>query len=156
MPAASRRASALVGLVSAGCFIGTSACAAADESLYARMGGEPVVSAVVSDTLDRVVADPRLKRSFEGSDLGRIKRLLVEQICDLGGGGCRYSGDSRGDVHAGHHISEAEFFGLVELLRASMRQHHVGLRERNELLALLAPMERDVVEAAAASKKATH
>jgi len=118
----------------------------AAESLYARMGGAPIVDAVVSDTLDRVIADPRLKRSFEDVNIARIKRLLAEQICDLAGGGCKYSGDPMRGVHAGHHISEAEFYGLVQILRDSMRRHHVRLRERNELLALLAPMKRDVVD----------
>jgi hemoglobin len=118
---------------------------ASQDSLYARMGGEAVVRAVVSDTLDRVVADHRLGRSFAEVDVERIKRLLVEQICELAGGGCRYSGDSMREVHGGHEISEAEFYGLVEMLRDSLRRHHVRQRERNELLALLAPMERDVV-----------
>jgi hypothetical protein len=35
---------------------------------------------------------------------------------------------------------------MVEILRDSLRRHDVGLRERNELLALLAPMKRDVVD----------
>jgi len=117
-------------------------------SLYARMGGAPVVRAVVSETIDRVVADPRLNAPFEGSNLRRIKRLLAEQICDLAGGGCHYSGDSMREVHANHHITEAQFDGLVDILRQSMQQHHVHLRERNELLALLAPMKRDIVQIA--------
>jgi hemoglobin len=110
------------------------------------MGGEPVVRAVVSDTLDRVVADHRLGRSFAEIDVARVKRLLAEQICQIADGGCRYTGDPMREVHAGHQISEAEFYGLVELLRDSMRRHHVRLRERNELLARLAPMKRDVVD----------
>lgn len=68
------------------------------QSLYARMGGEPVVRAVVSDTLDQVVADYSLKRSFQNVDVERVKRLLAEQICELAGGGCHYSGDSMREV----------------------------------------------------------
>jgi hemoglobin len=114
--------------------------------LYVRLGGEPVMTAVVSDTIDQVVADPRLNQSFKGSNIPRIKRLIVEQICDLAGGGCHYSGDSMHEVHANHDITQAQFFGLVEFLRRSMRRHHVPLRERNELLALLAPMAPDVID----------
>jgi hemoglobin len=124
---------------------GAAPSAAPADSLYARMGGAPVVSAIVSETIDRVSADPRLNRSFEGSNLPRIKRLLAEKICELAGGGCRYTGDTIREVHAGHHISQREFYGMVAILRDSMRRHHVRLRERNELLALLAPMKRDVV-----------
>ncbi|MGA8707635.1 MAG: group 1 truncated hemoglobin [Steroidobacteraceae bacterium] len=123
--------------------------AAPQASLYQRMGGAPVVKAVVSDTLDRVTADPKLKRSFAEVDVERVKRLLAEQICALADGGCHYSGVSMSEAHGGHQISESEFYGLVEILRDSLRRHHVHLRERNELLALLAPLKREVVNAPA-------
>ena len=121
------------------------AAGAQASSLYARMGGAPVVAAVVADTIDGVVADPRLNPSFQGTNLRRVKQKLAEQLCQLAGGGCTYTGDSMREVHAGHHIGEAEFYGLVEQLQRALRRHGVALRERNELLALLAPMKRDVV-----------
>jgi hemoglobin len=144
------RAGATAALLTALLGVGAATAAVAADppgpSLYARMGGQPVVVAFVSDTLDQVTAEPKLRRSFQGSNIPRIKRLLAEQICELAGGGCVYSGDSMRDVHANHHITEAEFYGLVQVLRIAMRRHHVALRERNELLALLAPMKRDVVD----------
>ncbi len=114
-------------------------------SLYQRMGGKPVVTAVVVDLQAHLVADPLLAPYFKDSNMRRLRDKLIEQICQLGGGGCRYTGDSMRDTHAEHHITQAAFFRLVELLRDSLRRQHVHLRERNELLALLAPMERDVV-----------
>jgi hemoglobin len=119
--------------------------AAPQTSLYERMGGYPVVHAVVVETLDRVTTDPKLKRSFAEVDVGRIKTKLTEEICELAGGGCHYSGMAIDEAHAGHQISEAEFYGMVEILRDSLRVHHVQLRERNQLLALLAPLKRQVV-----------
>jgi hemoglobin len=119
---------------------------AAQPSLYDRLGGEPVMTAVVSETIDQVVADPKLNASFKGTDIGRVKRLIVEQICDISGGGCHYSGDTMRDVHADHNVTQAQFFGLVEILRSALRRHHVPLRARNQLLALLAPMAPDVIE----------
>jgi len=118
----------------------------AADSLYNRLGGQPVIDAFVADTIDQVAANHRFNQSFEGTSLKRIRRLLAEQICDLTGGPCHYSGDTMRQVHAGHHISEAEFYGLVQIMRDAMIAHHVALKERNELLALLAPMKRDVVE----------
>jgi hemoglobin len=120
--------------------------AQAEPSLYFRMGGQAVIDAIVAETIDQVAADPHLNQSFEGTNLKRIKRLLAEQICDLTGGPCHYSGDTMRQVHAGHHISEAEFYGLVQIMRDAMLAQHVALRERNELLALLAPVKRQVVE----------
>jgi hemoglobin len=120
--------------------------AGAQRSLYDRMGGASVVQAVAGEVIDVVVARHDLGRSFADTNLERIKRLLAEQICSVAAGPCHYSGDSMREVHAGHQISEAEFYGMVEVLRDSLRHHGVPLRERNELLALLAPMQRDIVE----------
>lgn len=115
-------------------------------SLYERMGGTPTVTEVVNELIDQAATDPRTRRSFADSDLPRIKRLLVEQICALSGGGCVYTGDSMHEVHAGLGITQAELYRLVQDLRDALIRHGVGLRERNELLRLLAPMKRDVVE----------
>ncbi|HEX3835704.1 MAG TPA: group 1 truncated hemoglobin [Steroidobacteraceae bacterium] len=145
MQATPRRIATFAAAMSALC-ICSAGLSATTRPLYVRLGGEPVMTAVISETIDRVVADPRLNQSFKGSNIARIKRLIVEQICDLAGGGCHYSGDSMHEVHANHHITQREFFGLVAILRQSLRRHHVPLRERNELLALLAPMAPDVIE----------
>jgi hemoglobin len=121
------------------------ATTAVSDSLYARLGGNDVVAAFIADTIDRTASDPILGRSFDKVDLERVKRSLVEQICSLTGGGCVYSGDSMTDVHAGMDLKESDLYGLVEILRDAMVRHGIGLRERNELLAILAPMKRDVV-----------
>jgi hemoglobin len=124
----------------------TFAEAPASASLYARLGGAPKLTLIVDELIDHAANAPQLKRSFSGVNLPRVKRLIVEQICQLAGGGCHYSGDSMKDVHAGLGLTEAEMNGLVEELRDAMRRHDVGLRERNELLVLLTPMKRDIVE----------
>ena len=115
-------------------------------SLYARLGGTPAVTAFVAETIDKVSTDPRTNHSFDKVNVQHVKDMLVDQICSLTGGGCVYTGDTMRDVHAGHHISNAEFFDLVEVLRESMRSHGVPLAARNELLEILAPMKRDVVK----------
>lgn len=144
MPRAPRLAAALAALA-AGWLIAPAGHASPRESLYARMGGKPVVTAFVADTIDQVVADPRLDQSFAGVNTARVKEQIVALICQLAGGGCHYDGDSMRVAHANLDITEAQFYGLVAILRAQMRRHHVGLRERNQLLAILAPMKRDIV-----------
>lgn len=122
------------------------ACHGGAISLYARLGGQSGVAAISDALIDRVAADPVTGPSFKDTNLPRIKRLLAEQICDLTGGPCRYSGDPMKEVHAGQHISEAQFYGMVEQLRNLMNERQIDLGARNELLRLLAPMKRDVVE----------
>ena len=127
--------------------------AAAPSPLYDRLGGETGVAAIAGALIDRVSTDPVLGRSFKDANLDRIKTLLAEQICELSGGPCRYSGDSMRQVHAGHHISEAEFYGMVADLRVVLKERHVSQGATNELLRLLAPMKRDVVEPASAAAR---
>jgi hemoglobin len=115
-------------------------------SLYARLGGTNKVTAFVNETIEKVAANPLMNKSFDKVNLRHVKDMLIEQICSLTGGGCNYTGDTMRDVHAGHHISNAEFFDLVEVLRDAMRAQDVPLSARNELLEILAPMKRDVVK----------
>ena len=145
MTAVTFRAGALTALL-----LLAAAAASAQVRLYDRLGGDAGVAAIADTLIDRVSADPVLGRSFRDSKLDRIKKLLAEQICDLAGGPCRYSGDSMKEVHAGHHISEAEFYGMVADLRAVLKERHVSLGATNELLRLLAPLKRDIVETQAA------
>jgi hemoglobin len=119
---------------------------AAAASLYERLGGAPAIHAIATTLIDRVSSDPRLGRSFKGAKLSHIKEKLDEQLCELTGGPCRYTGDPMRETHAGQHITEAEFYGMVDTLRTILRERHTRLRETNELLRLLAPMKRDIVE----------
>jgi len=119
--------------------------ARADESLYDRVGAEKM-AAIVGDYVDALSSDPRTQRSFYRSDLKRVKKMLNEHLCNLTSGPCEYSGDSMRDIHAGQGITHSEFLSGVELLREVLANHRVPLRERNELLALLAPMKGDVVD----------
>ena len=114
--------------------------------LYTRLGGEPIVTQVVNQTIDTMVKDPRVNRSFDKVNLKRLKTKLVEHICSITGGGCEYTGDEVKQVHKGLKITDREFFAQVEALRQALDDYGVGEREKNELLAILAPMKRLVVE----------
>jgi hemoglobin len=126
------------------------ACAAEphrEPTLFTRLGGSPVIEAVVADTIDRSATDARTRRSFEGVKLSRVKEKFTEQVCALAGGPCRYSGDPMKVTHQGLKITAAEFDLLVQFLREALDRARVGEAEKNELLRLLAPMRRDIVAA---------
>ncbi len=125
--------------------------AAQSSTLFVHLGGEAGVEAIASQLIDAAVADPVLGRSFKDSNLKRVKQHLAEQLCKLSDGGCAYTGDDMREVHAGHDISEREFYALVDLLNGIMKARGIALADRNRLLALLAPMKRDVVRMPAAT-----
>lgn len=108
-------------------------------------GGKPGLVKIVDDFMIGLLAEPKTKESFVNSDQKHIKAMLVDQFCELMGGPCKYTGKSMAKSHAGLDIKKSEFNALVACLRTAMSKHSVPVRSQNKLLALLAPMHRDVV-----------
>jgi hypothetical protein len=50
----------------------------------------------------------------------------------LSGGGCMNSGDCIHDVHAGFGVTQAEFYGRVQILNDAMVRPRLAIRGRNE------------------------
>lgn len=113
-------------------------------NLFQRMGGLPIITIVVSETIDEVSNNPKTSRSFKGIKLPKLKESVVNQICKLTGGGCEYDGETMINSHKDAKISTAEFEIFVAVFRDSLNRH-TNTREKNELLKILAPMKRDIV-----------
>ena len=112
-------------------------------TLYER----PVCTAEVTPVIiDEAAGDRGLKISFAMVAMKRVKRPLVEQVCSLSGGGCIRSGDWIQDVDAGFGVTQTEFYGLAQILNDAMVRPGLAIRGCDELLALLSPTKRDVVE----------
>jgi hemoglobin len=116
------------------------------KSLYERLGGKPAITAVVDDFVGNVAADNRINRFFAKTNIPRLKQRLVEQICQGTGGPCRYKGRSMKAAHRGMGVGGADFAALVGDLKLSLDKFQVPAREQGELLAILAPMRKDIVE----------
>ena len=126
----------------------TSTFAVAEEAtsgLMADFGGKPGLVKVVDDLMINLLAEPKTKESFINTDQKRIKSMLVDQFCEVLGGGCKYTGKTMAQSHSGLDIKRGEFNSLVESLRTAMDKNNVPTRAQNKLLALLAPMHRDIV-----------
>ena len=118
----------------------------ADKSLYERLGGKEAITAVVDDFVGRVAADKRINGFFAGANVPRLKMTLVDQICEATGGPCKYTGRDMKSTHQGMGITNADFDALVGDLVASLDKFKVGDREKQELLAALGPMRKNIVQ----------
>ncbi|MGI8422662.1 MAG: group I truncated hemoglobin [Chloroflexota bacterium] len=125
---------------------GTTA-SAGSAALYTRLGGAPAIKAVVEDFVTNVGADARINGFFAKTDLTNLKRLLVEHISAGTGGPEKYTGRDMKTSHAGLKIKVADFNALVEDLVKSLDKFKVPEKEKNELLAILGPMQKDIVTA---------
>src|SRR5256885_5240212 len=115
-------------------------------SLYERLGRIESIGAVVKGFRDRVARDDRINQKFARTDLGRLTRMLTDQVCEAAGGPCTYSGRSMKEAHAGMGVTSGEFDALVGDLVATLNQFKVGKSEQAELLGVLGPLKADIVE----------
>jgi hemoglobin len=115
------------------------------KSLYERLGGQGALVAVVDDFVGNVAADNRINKFFAKTDIPRLKRLLVEQICAGTGGPCTYTGRDMKSAHAGMGINDAQFNALVEDLVKTLDKFKVPEKEKGELLGILGPMKPSIV-----------
>jgi len=117
-----------------------------DKTLFERLGGMDAITAVVEAFRDRVAADDRINLKFARSDLGRLRKMLIDQVCEATGGPCHYGGRGMKEAHAGMKVTSGEFDALVEDLVATLNQFKVPSAEQKELLAILGPLEPEIVE----------
>jgi len=118
---------------------------APQKSLYDRLGGQPAITAVVDDFVANVAADNRINGFFARTDIPRLKRLLVEQICNATGGPCTYTGRSMPEAHRGMHITDAQFGALVEDLQKSLNKFKVPDNEQRDLHTILGSLKPQIV-----------
>ena len=125
--------------------LSSTSAAATQRTLYQRLGGHNAIVAVVDDFVGNVAADKRINKFFAKANIGRLKARLVEQICQGTGGPCTYTGADMRTAHAGMGIESRHFNALVEDLGKSLNKFKVPPREQKELVAILAPMKKDIV-----------
>ena len=117
----------------------------AQRSLYERLGGKEAITLVVDEFVANVAADARINSFFAKTDIGHLKEMLVDQICEATGGPCTYSGKDMVTAHRGMNITDAQFGALVEDLVKALDKYKVGETEKNQLLGALGGMKGDIV-----------
>lgn len=120
---------------------------AAPAGLYQALGEKEGIARLMDDFVNRAVKDPRIGHHFKDTKPQALKESLTDQICQLSGGPCQYEGADMKAAHADMDISKAHFNALVELLQAAMAAQGIPFAQQNRLLALLAPMHRDIITA---------
>jgi hemoglobin len=115
-------------------------------SLYERLGGLDAIAAVVDSFAARCAGDDRINRKFARTDISRLKKMLVGQVCEAAEGPCSYTGRNMRETHDGMGVTAGEFDALVEDLVATFNEFGVAKAEQEELLGLLGPMRDAIVE----------
>jgi hemoglobin len=134
-----------LGILSLYFFSGCATVTSNNQTLFTRIGGQEKLAIITSETLDKMVADPRTKRSFDGVKMEPLKESFTNFLCLKTGGDCVYEGETMKNSHVDAKITTAEFELMVHALRETLDANGIANREKNELLKILAPMKHDVV-----------
>ena len=137
-----------------GCAATSANAKSGDKSLYECLGKKEAITAVVDDFVANLAADTRINSFFAKTDIPKLKRLLVEQICQATGGPCTYTGRDMRTVHDGMNITGPQFDALVQDLVKSLDKFKVPSREKGELLGALGGMKPAIVDNGAAVARA--
>ena len=119
------------------------------KSLYARLGGYDAIAAVVDDFVGRLVADKSLTKFFVGhseDSLKRIRMHVIDQLCAAAGGPCIYVGRDMKTSHHGLGITGADWDAAANHLVESLDHFKVPKPEKDELLAFVATLKKDIVD----------
>jgi hemoglobin len=115
-------------------------------SLYDRLGGGDTINALTESWVGRVGGDDRANGKFVRTDIARLKKEVADQLCEVTGGPCVYTGRSMRDTHAGMKTTAGEFDVVMQHLGAALGELNVPKTEQDELAELLRPMRDDIVE----------
>lgn len=118
---------------------------AAGDELYQALGAKPGLVTLMDDFVLRLKADARIGNFFKDTQATHLSQQLVDQVCVASGGPCVYEGAPMLDSHRELQITKADFNALVEVLQQSMDARGLPFAIQNRLLALLAPLHREIV-----------
>jgi hemoglobin len=116
------------------------------KSLYDRLGSGDAINAITESWVARVGGDDRANGKFARTDIGRLKKEVADQLCEVTGGPCTYTGRSMRTTHDGMEVTAGEFEVVMQHLEAALDELNVPKTEQDELTGLLRPMRDDIVE----------
>ena len=120
--------------------------AQAEPTLYEQIGGEPVLRKTVEEFMVIMEKDDRINFSFGNTDTAKFKQLLFEQLCNITGGPCQYTGRTMKESHEKLAITNTMFNALAEDVYIAFDRAGVPYRLQNKVMAIFAPMQRDIVK----------
>lgn len=118
-----------------------------NRSLFERLGGKPAIEAVVEDFVARTGSDDRIKSLFMNTDIPRIKKMMVEDICERTGGPCKYTGKNMTESHKDTKLKPEDFEAFMEDLEATLDKFKVPAREKKEVLDDFRSRQQEVMDA---------
>jgi hemoglobin len=140
------RTNKIIGALLATVLLSLAGAAQAEPTLYEQIGGEPVLRKTVEEFVVIMEKDDRINFAFGNTDITKFKQLLFEQLCNITGGPCQYTGRTMKESHEKMEVNNTMFNALAEDVYLAFDRAGVPYRLQNQVMAIFAPMQRDIVK----------
>ncbi len=124
-------------------------------TLFERLGGAPSIEAVVDEFYRRVPADPLLAEFFVGVDMAKLRNQQIAFFTQATGGPQIYKGADMKRAHAHLKIKEMHFNKVAMHLIETLRHFEVPQEMIDEVIALVAPLAKEIIQTVEEPKKET-
>lgn len=98
------------------------------KALYERLGGGDAISALTESWVARVGSDDRANGKFVRTDIERLMKEVIDQLCEATGGPCTYTGRSMRETHDGMKVTAGEFEVVMQHLGGSSARERKAAR----------------------------
>lgn len=115
------------------------------ESIYERIGGDSALHLAVNRFYDKVLADGELAGFFKGVNMATLKSQQRAFFAQALGGPARYRGADMRRAHAHMAIGQNHFDRVAAHLDGTLAELGVDQETREEILAAVAPLAKDIV-----------
>ena len=116
-------------------------------SLYERLGGEDMITALIPAFYVRVLADPELGPFFKHTELEKLHAMQREFFVMATGGPSQYSGRPLAHTHHGRGITKHHFARFTGHLVETLLDMAVTREEADEVIERINAMTNEIVGA---------
>jgi len=109
------------------------------KSLYDRLGGLDAITAVTESWVARVGGDDRANGKFVRTDIDRLKKEVIDQLCEATGGPCSYTGRTMQETHDGMAVTAGEFDVVMRHLDATLDELDIPMPMRDDIVEVESP-----------------
>ena len=111
------------------------------DTLYDKLGGQPVVEKIVADLHKRILTDNVLNPFFANTDMEKLGRHQIAFFSQIFEGPNQYTGRPMEKTHTGMNLQQQHFDAIVKHLTESMAVNGASPENTNAAIARVATLK---------------
>lgn len=115
------------------------------QSLFAKLGGEKTIEAIVDEFYRRILADPTVNHFFKHTDMVKQRRHQAAFISYALGSGRQYTGKSMAKAHEGMNLQPVHYDAVVGHLKDTLKQFQVSDEDIREVEKTIGALRDDIL-----------